>query len=132
MAGHSNPTGFFILGDVSTEAIADATTEALKRLRAGESDLAIHPGCGTNLATTALLAGTLAWFVLRGGRSVWGKLLRLPLAVGVAAAGAALSRPLGPVIQQKITTDANLGDLKVMEVRQSLRGNLTAHRVITR
>ncbi len=132
LAGHSNPTGFFILGDVGTEALADATTEALRRLKSGERELAIHPGCGTNLATTALLAGTLAWFVLRGGRSIWGRLLRLPLAVGLAAAGAVLSRPLGPVIQQKITTDANVGDLKVVEVRQSLRGSLTAHRVITR
>ncbi len=132
MAGHSNPTGFFILGSVSTEAVADAATEALRRLKAGERELAIHPGCGTNLATTALLAGTLAWFVLRGGRSLVGKVLRLPFAVGFAAVGAVLSRPLGPVIQQKITTDADVGNLKVVEVRQSMQGRLTAHRVITR
>ncbi len=132
MAGHSNPTGFFILGDVSTQAVADAATEAMRRLKAGERELAIHPGCGTNLATTALFAGTLAWFVLRGGRSTWSRILRLPFAVGLAAVGAVLSRPLGPIIQQKITTDADLGDLQVVEVRQSLRGSLTAHRVITR
>ncbi len=131
MAGHSNPTGFFIVGDVSTEAVTDAATEALRRLKSGERDLAIHPGCGTNLATTALLSGTLAWFVLRGGRSMWGRLLRLPRAVAFAVVGAALSRPLGPVIQQKITTDAEVGDLRLVEVRQSLRGSLTAHRVIT-
>ncbi len=131
MAGHSNPTGFFIVGDVSMEAVTDAATEALRRLKSGERDLAIHPGCGTNLATTALLSGTLAWFVLRGGRSMWGRLLRLPLAVAFAVVGAALSRPLGPVIQQKITTDAEVGDLRLVEVRQSLRGSLTAHRVIT-
>jgi hypothetical protein len=132
MAGHSNPTGFFILGNVSTEAVADAATEALRRLRAGESELAIHPGCGTNLATTALLAGTLAWFVLRGARSAFGRVVRLPFAVGFALVGAVASRPLGPIIQQKITTDANVGDLQVVEVRESLRGSLTAHRVITK
>ncbi len=131
MAGHSNPTGFFILGDVSTEAVTDAATEALRRLKAGERDLAIHPGCGTNLATTALLAGTLAWFVLRGSRSLWGRLLRLPFAVALALLGALLSRPLGPVIQQKITTDAEVGNLRLIEVRESLRGRLIAHRVIT-
>lgn len=131
MAGHSNPTGFFILGDVSTEAVTDAATEALRRLKAGERELAIHPGCGTNLATTALLAGTLAWFVLRGSRSMWGRLLRLPFAVALALVGAVLSRPLGPVIQQKITTDADMGNLRLIEVRESLRGRLTAHRVIT-
>ncbi len=132
MAGHSNPTGFFILGNVSTEAVTDAAAEALRRLKAGERELAIHPGCGTNLATTALLAGTLAWLVLRGARSAFGRLARLPLAVAFAVVGAGLSRPLGPVIQQKITTDADVGDLQVVEVRESLRGNLTAHRVITR
>lgn len=132
MAGHSNPTGFFILGDISTEAVTDAAVEALRRLKAGERELAIHPGCGTNLATTALLAGTLAWFVLRGARSVWGRLLRLPFAVALAVAGAALSRPLGPVIQQKITTDAEVGEMRLVEVHQSLRGSVTAHRVITR
>lgn len=132
MAGHSNPTGFFILSNVSTEAVADAATQALRRLKAGERELAIHPGCGTNLATTALLAGTLAWFVLRGGRTILGRMVRLPFAVGLALVGAVLSRPLGPVIQQKITTDADVGDLQVVEVRESLRGSLTAHRVITR
>ncbi len=132
MAGHSNPTGFFILGNVSTEAVGEAAMEALRRLKAGEHELAIHPGCGTNLATTALLAGTLAWFVLRGSRSAWDRLLRLPFAVGLAIVGAILSRPLGPVIQQKITTDADLGSLQVVEVRETLRGGLTAHRVITR
>ena len=132
MAGHSNPTGFFILGNVSTEAVADAATEALRRLKAGERELAIHPGCGTNLATTALLAGTLAWFVLRGARTAFGKMLRLPFAIGLAAIGATLSRPLGPVIQQKITTDAEVGGLRVVEIRESLRGRVTAHRVITK
>ncbi len=131
MAGHSNPTGFFILGDVSTEVVTDAATQALRRLKAGERELAIHPGCGTNLATTALLAGTLAWLVLRGSRSVWGRLLRLPFAVALALIGAVLSRPLGPIIQQKITTDADVGGLHVVEVRETVRGRLTAHRVIT-
>jgi len=55
MAGHSNPTGFFLLGDLQLEEIADAATEAMKRLKAGESGLAVHPGCGTNLAVSALL-----------------------------------------------------------------------------
>jgi hypothetical protein len=132
MAGHSNPTGFFILGDVSTEAVTDAATEALRRLRSGERELAIHPGCGTNRATTALVAGSLAWFVLRGARSAFGRFVRLPFAVAFAVAGAALSRPLGPLIQQKITTDANVGSMQVVEVRASLRGRVTAHRVITK
>ena len=132
MAGHSNPTGFFILGNLPTEDIHSAAGEALARLRAGESGLAIHPGCGTNLATTALLAGTLAWLVLRGGKSLLGRLMRIPFALLFAVVGVLISRPLGPVIQQRLTTDAEMGDLQIVDVRPTTRGRLTAHRVITK
>ena len=131
LGGHSNPTGFFIVGDVPLEAVADAATEALARLRSGEHELAIHPGCGTNLATSALLGATFGWFVMRGARTILGRMLRLPFALGLAVLGMALSRPLGPMLQQRITTDADMGSLRVSEVRQSLRGRITAHRVVT-
>ena len=131
MAGHSNPTGFFILGDLPTEDVQSAAIQALTRLRAGESGLAIHAGCGTNLATTAILAGTFAWFAMRGAKSTFGRILRLPFAIMFALLGFALSKPLGPMLQQKITTDANVGDLQIIDVRPSLRGRVTAHRVIT-
>ncbi len=132
MAGHSNPTGFFILGDFSADDVQSAVTQALTRLRAGESGLAIHAGCGTNLATTLLLSGTFAWFALRGAKSTFGRILRLPFAVAFALAGFALSQPLGPLQQQKITTDADMGNLQLVEVRPSMHGRVTAHRVITR
>jgi hypothetical protein len=132
MAGHSNPTGFFILGDFPTDDIAWAANEALTRLRAGESKLAIHAGCGTNLATAVLLSGTLAWFVLRGAKSTFGRVIRAPFAVVFALFGLILSQPLGPVLQQRITTEAQLGDLKIIEVRQSMRGRITVNRVITK
>ena len=131
LAGHSNPTGFFIVGKVPLQAVADAATEALRRLRAGERDLAIHPGCGTNLATSALVGATLGWFVMRGARSGLGRMLRLPFALAFAVLGVILSRPLGPMLQQKITTDADVGGLRVAEVRESMRGRVTTHRVLT-
>ena len=131
MAGHSNPTGFFILGNVPTEDVRSAVSEALSRLRAGESDLAIHEGCGTNIATSGLVAGTFAWFALRGGKSTLGRLLRLPVAILFALAGLALSKPLGPVIQSKITTDADMGSLQVADVRLTSQGRVQSHRVVT-
>ena len=132
MAGHSNPTGFFILGNLPTEDVRSAVTQALMRLRAGERGLAIHAGCGTNLATSALLAGTFAWFAMRGGKSTFGRILRLPFALVFALVGLAVSQPLGPVIQAKITTDADMGDLQIVDVRPTLRGRVTAHRVLTK
>ncbi len=132
MAGHSNPTGFFILGSFPMEDVQSAVNQALARLRAGERDLAIHAGCGTNLATSALVAGTFAWLVLRGGKSAFGRMLRVPFAVAFALVGLAVSRPLGPMIQAKITTDADMGGLQVVDVRRTARGRVTAHRVITK
>ena len=105
MAGHSNPTGFFLLGDLQLEHIANAADEALTRLRAGESGLAVHEGCGTNLATTAALSATFAWAPLRGAKSTRWRLMLIPLAIVFAVFGYRLSKPLGPWLQKYITTE---------------------------
>src|SRR5215831_18635150 len=81
MAGHSNPTGFFIFGDVSTDDLRAGVQEAETRLRAGESGLAVHPGCGTNMATTAFLASTFAWMPLRGAKSTFWRIWLIPFAL---------------------------------------------------
>ncbi|HSD85404.1 MAG TPA: DUF6391 domain-containing protein, partial [Anaerolineae bacterium] len=44
LAGHSNPTGFFLFGDIALDDIRSALQEAMTRLHAGERELAIHPG----------------------------------------------------------------------------------------
>ncbi|MBK7316659.1 MAG: hypothetical protein IPO36_11915 [Anaerolineales bacterium] len=129
MAGHSNPTGFFLLGNFSTQDVWAAATEALERLRGGESGLAIHAGCGTNMATTALLAGTFAWSVLRLAKSTLMKILLMPLAVFFGVVGFLISRPLGPVLQQRITTEANMGNMQIIDIIPVRKG---VHRVITR
>lgn len=129
LAGHSNPTGFFILGDVTTDDLRAAIDEAWTRLNAGDYDLAIHPGCGTNLAANVGLASTFAWIPLRGRKSTLGRLALLPLALLLAALGFALARQLGPSLQRHVTTEARLGNLQVAEVR-FIRNGL--HRVITK
>jgi hypothetical protein len=129
MAGHSNPTGFFLLGNFSTPDVWAAATEALERLREGESGLAIHAGCGTNMATTALLAGTLSWSVLRGAKSTLTKILLLPIAVVLAVIGVLLARPLGPWLQQHITTEAHMGHMQIIDIIPVRKG---VHRVITK
>ncbi len=129
MAGHSNPTGFFLLGDLQTQDIWTAVTEAHTRLNTGESGLAIHPGCGTNLATTALLSATFAWAPLRGTKSTLWRLLLIPLALIFALLGYQLSRPLGPWLQKYITTEADLGSLQIVDIIPVRKG---VHRVITK
>jgi hypothetical protein len=129
LAGHSNPTGYFILGDVTTEDLRAAADEAHTRLNAGESGLAIHPGCGTNMATSTLLAATLGWVPLRGRKSTLGRLAVVPLALAFAALGFSLARPLGPALQEHITTEADLGTLHIVEIRRVRQG---VHRILTK
>jgi hypothetical protein len=129
MAGHSNPTGFFLLGDFHTGDVSSAATEAMARLLAGESGLAVHPGCGTNLATTALLSTTFAWAPLRGAKSTFWRVWLIPIAVLFAAFGYLLSKPLGPWLQRYITTEADLGDMQIVDIVPVRKG---VHRIITK
>lgn len=129
MAGHSNPTGFYLVGDLQLEDIADAATEAMARLKAGESGLAVHPGCGTNLVATALLPATFAWAPIRGARSTRWRLLLIPLALIFAVFGYMLSKPLGPWLQKYITTEADLGNMRITEILFVRNG---LHRIITK
>ncbi len=129
MAGHSNPTGFFILGELLTEDVRAAVNEAYSRLRAGESELAIHPGCGTNLVATAFLPATMAWIPMRGARSTRWRLMLIPLALVFGVFGFFLSKPLGPWLQRNITTEADLGNMQVIDVTLVRKG---VHRIITK
>jgi hypothetical protein len=129
MAGHSNPTGFFIFGQLGTEDVRTAVEEASVRLRSGESGLAIHPGCGTNLVATALLPGTLAWLPFQGVRSNRGRLLLLPLAILLGIFGFVLSKPFGTWLQRNVTTEADLGTMRIVNVSSVRKG---LHRIITK
>jgi hypothetical protein len=129
LAGHSNPTGFFLFGDMTTDDVRNAIQEAMTRLRAGEKELAIHPGCGTNLATSMILPATFAFFPFQGARSNRGRFLLLPLALLFGVFGFFLSKPLGPWLQRNITTEADLGNMQVVEIIPVRKG---VHRVITK
>ena len=129
MAGHSNPTGFFIMGELRTEDLREALNEAYTRLRSGESGLAIHPGCGTNLVATAFLPGMLAWLPFQSTRSTRMRILLLPIALLFGVFGFFLSRPLGTWLQSNITTEADLGNMRILDVTFVRKG---LHRITTK
>ena len=129
MAGHSNPTGFVLLGDVKTEDVIASANEAWTRLNAGERGLAVHPGCGTNLVATAVLPATFAWMPLRGARSTFWRLGLVPFALALALFGYFLSKPLGPWLQKYITTEADMGGMQIVDIRFVRKG---LHRIITK
>ena len=140
--GNSDHRGFHlnIYGDVSEEEVAAAVTEAHRRLRAGERQLAVHPNCGTVLVTTAVLATLAAQTVLtfeqwraerapaaeagdavfshRGGGAAFLNLLNaLPSAILAVVGALIVGRPLGLTLQERYTVDGDIRDLEVSSIR---------------
>lgn len=132
LAGYSDPRGFWIAGKVDTEELAAAVQEAQARLRAGEHELAIHPNCGTNFATSGVLAGLAAWLVMLGsGRGFRKKLDQLATVISAVTIALVIAQPLGPRVQRQFTTNAELGTLHVTTITISERNGAPLHRVHT-
>jgi len=133
IAGRADRNGFFILGSLPSEAVAECAQEAASRLRSGEGHLAIHPNCGTSFLTAAVLAGAASYFFLLGGRSSrWQERLeRLPLAILSTVLALIVAQPLGAAAQRHLTTSSEIGGLVILEVQRLYRGRTTIHRVLT-
>jgi hypothetical protein len=134
IAGRADAQGFFILGNLSTEAIAQASQEALQRVQGGEQHLAIHPNCGTNFLTAGLLAALGSYFALLGGNTQrWrDRLERLPLAVMTAVAALLVAQPLGTAAQRHLTTRGDMDGMQILAVKRLHRGRTAIHRIFTR
>ncbi len=133
LVGRSDSRGFYLIGEVPTDDVESAVLHALARLRAGEARLAIHPNCGTNLVTSAALAGT-ASFLVAGmtRRRRWTDWLdQLPLALLAASMGLIVAQPLGTLLQRRITTEARPGSLQVLSVQRLRRRSPSLHRILT-
>jgi hypothetical protein len=132
LAGHSDLGGFWIIGDLSVEELASAIQEARARLESGEVKLAVHPNCGTNFATSGILAGLAAAAAMFGvGKRARDNLDRLPMAILVATLALIVSQPLGMQLQEHVTTSGVLGMLRVVEIIPRTQGKVKAHRVVT-
>jgi hypothetical protein len=128
MAGHSNPTGFFLLGDLPTEHVREAVTEALTRLQNGESHLAIHEGCGTNYAVTGGLAALFAFIGMSGTKNDRERFERIPLVMMLSILAFVIGRSLGPALQQKVTTEPDPGGMTLVDIYLMAKN---IHRVVT-
>lgn len=129
-SGHSglvalaSPAGFVVRGGASPAMVADAASEALARLRAGERTLAVDPRSAAALLATEMGLAAAVVAVL---------LLTDTSGLAAAIAGLALVALVGPrlssVLQRHLTTDAHLGSLAIrgiqIEAPSGIRGLLT-------
>ncbi len=132
LIGRSDWKGYLLYGDVDTGLVEWAAREALARLRSGEHWLAVHPRCGTVLATTGVLSG-LAVFLTLGishprGRLRWAN---LPEAILAATVTTVLAQPLGLLVERYLTTSADVGALSIRRVYRQPGGGVLVHRIET-
>jgi len=130
LMGRTTERGFYLFGEVGTEEVAAAVAEALARLQRGEHSLAVHPRCGTNLATAGVLAG-LSSFVAMSGRSK-SRLAKLPQVVLAATMAVIVAQSLGLAVQKHITTLSDMEGITIEEITRQQRGRVVVHEVIVK
>src|SRR5437016_829194 len=119
VSARSSSNGFVIFGDVDLGLLRHAMDEALRRLQAGEAELAIHPNCGTNIAVgfSLMTLGTLFGLASNQPRT------RIVAAAASSVAGLMAARPVGEYVQRHVTTLPDLTGVRVTEiVRRKLFG----------
>ena len=131
LIGRSTPQGFHLYGNVSTEQLHQAVHEALDRMKAGETHLAVHPNCGTNFVTAGVFAGLAAYLGFLGANSGAARRERLPLVTLLATAALILAQPFGLELQRRVTTSGEMRDLRIVRIDRRDRGRVPAHFVTT-
>ncbi len=125
LSGYSDPFGFTVFGETDLESVRRGVGDALLRLQAGEHGLAIHPNCGTNLVTTALLVTLAALAAARKRNPAERFATTLLWVLPMLVAGKALGMYL-----QRYTTLADVSDRWVADIFPVRVGRARAYRVL--
>lgn len=127
--GRTTAGGFYLYGDLTIKEVRAAVEQALSRLQGGETHLAVHPHCGTNVATGGFLAGLCAFIALwpRARR----RLDQLPLAIMAATLAIIAAQPLGLILQAQVTTSSDVRNLIVKRITHRRQHRITVHHVET-
>jgi len=112
ISARSNSRGFIIFGDVDLGQLRRSLDEALRRLQAGEAELAISPNCGTNLVVgvSLLTLGTLLGMTSNRAQT------RIASTAVSSVAGLVAARPLGEFVQRHFTTLPDLEGVRVTDI----------------
>ena len=126
--GHSNHTGFNlnIYGNLTEADVTAAVEEAYGRMLKGEHNLAVHPNCGTVLVTTATMTtiaaqATLAIEQKRQRQNTLSPNVifnAMPSAILAVLVALIISKPLGIYLQANYTVEGDLGEMKLLSIRE--------------
>jgi hypothetical protein len=125
--GTSTFDGFYIYGNIPSEEVRGAVTEALARLQGGDHDLAISPFCGTTAVVAGALAG-VACFLALGDKN---RSRRLPLAILAATGAIIAAQPIGRAAQKYVTTSADLAGVSIRRITRRGTAPRTLHKIET-
>ncbi len=127
LMARSDLQGFTLFGDVDTHLVEEVAREALSRLQAGESGLAVHPNCGTNLVTSGMLSGMAVMLVAGDRKRSWAD--RIPSSLLAATLALLFAVPAGRWMQQNVTTNPHVEGLHIQSVTLLKGGPVSRHRV---
>lgn len=125
--GRATTDGFCLYTDAPNEVVAQAAHEGLARLKTGETNLAVSPRCGTNLATTALLAAVASMVAMKGSD----RSNRVPNLLMLTMGAVMVGQPLGRLAQRFLTTSPDLGTVDITEVSSTGEGRWSRHKIKT-
>jgi len=127
LVARSDLQGFIVYGDVALADLWTTAEEAVRRLRAGESSLAVHANCGTNLVAAGTLSAVAALLASAGRRrTLWE---RVPRAILGATGALLLAGPAGRWLQAHVTTSADVDGAVVTAVEMLGKTPVARHRV---
>ncbi len=133
LMGLSGPKGFVLYTDLTAQEVYPMVKEALQRLQRGQSALAIHPNCGTNLVATALLTTTATAIGLRSRKEKLDERIeRLLQLVLVNALLLVLAKPMGTWLQAHLTVDTDVKGVEIASMLTRYQGGMQRIEVHTR
>jgi len=127
MMGRTTTDGFYLYGDIPTEAIREAAKEGLARLQGGEQELAVSPFCGTNIAVAGIMAG-IACLLALGGKDRKRQVTR---AIVVATWAIIAAQPVGRIVQKYLTTTPSLSNVTIKRITRRGIGTRILHKIET-
>jgi hypothetical protein len=133
ITGFSGPMGFNLFTSLPADKVIPLVREALAALKDGQTHLAVHHNCGTNIVVTAMLTtlATLMGMGRRTKRPVRRMVERLPYAVLLNALALLAAPSAGQWVQSKVTTDPHLDGVEIGSLLTDYRGGLQHIRVHT-